>query len=202
MCLLPELKNQLCEMNFWNDSCHNNSCPKHHIRRRNDRLVLFDTNAHLNRLSRKDTNLPLMKIPTNCDLYINDCIVDPNDWNNPINFTNPNIQVCRSFGIHPKTLAPKAFFSRISGHLVELANEFPIGAYGPIGTTNLTNDSNSSPSFDKILKDHCRIQKSSKIPILICNLESDFVTHQEIQNKSKKYESLACNAIKSITNTK
>lgn len=171
-------------MNFWNDSCQNNPCPKHHIRRKNDRLVLFDTNAHLNRLSRKDANLKLMKIPTNCDLYINDCIVDPNDWNNPINFTNPNIHVCRSFGIHPKTTAPKAFFSRTSGHLVELANQFPIGAYGPIGSTNLTDETEQSPNFEKILKDHSRIQKSSGIPIIICNMDSDQEAHQTIKKLS------------------
>lgn len=122
-----------------------------------------------------------MQLPTNCDLYINDCVSDPTDWNNPINFNNPNIHVCRSYGIHPKTTAPKAFFSRINGHLVEIANQFPIGGYGPIGTTILANDTDSTPNVEKILKDHGRIQNSANTPIMVYNLESDIEVNQCIK---------------------
>lgn len=107
-------------------------------------------------------------------MYINDCIIDPLDWNSPINFVNPNIHVCRSFGLHPKTLAPKSFYSRASGHLVDIANNFPIGGFGPFGQFNSDSlDNEKSPDLRKIINDHQRIKQSSETPILINNIDSD-----------------------------
>ena len=125
----------MCFDNLWNDSCRNNKCHRHHLRRSGDKLILFDANAHLNRLARK-TDTRTIKIPINCEIYINDCCVDPQDYGNPISFNNPNIHVCRSLGLHPYTQAPQPFFKRVFQKIIEISSTFPIATIGPFGTTN------------------------------------------------------------------
>lgn len=125
-----------------------------------------------------------MKIPINCDLFINDCIIDPQDWTNLIHFTNPNIHICRSFGIHAKTIAPKAFFTRAANHLTDLANNYPVGAYGPFGLLKSPNTSDSSPDFSKFISGHQNIKNNQDIPIIISNTESDSQAHAIL----KQYE--------------
>ncbi len=71
-------------------------------------------------------------------MYINDCCIDPEDYGNPISFTNPNIHICRSLGLHPHTQAPQAFFKRIFQKITEINTIFPIASIGPFGTTNTT----------------------------------------------------------------
>ncbi|CAF1047024.1 unnamed protein product, partial [Brachionus calyciflorus] len=57
-------------------------------------------------------------------------------------------------------------------------NQFPIGGYGPIGTSNQTVQNDSSPCVDKIIKDHNRTSDSANLPLLINNLDSDNEVHQ------------------------
>ena len=117
-----------------------------------------------------------MKIPTNCDLFINDCVIDPQDWTSLIHFNNPNIHVCRSFGIHPKTIAPKAFFTRLTYHLRDVANNFPIAGYGPFGSIS-TDTPEFSPDLEKLLSNYQHIKNTLNMPIIISNQDSDSQTH-------------------------
>lgn len=113
-----------------------------------------------------------MQIPVNCDLYINDCVVDPIDWYNPIEFTNPNIHVIRSYGIHPKTNAPKPFFTRLSTHLVELGSKNTIGGYGPFSIQNIQ-ENPSCKFFEQFINDYWRIKNVGLRPPLIMSSTND-----------------------------
>lgn len=108
-------------------------------------------------------------MPVNCDLYINDCVVDPLDWQNPFNFTNPNIHVIRSLGVHPKTSAPKAFFNRLSDHLTTIMDNSYIAGYGPFSIQN--NEFSTSPDFWHFISNFSK--KLNYPPILISSSSRD-----------------------------
>lgn len=195
---------QLCEENFWFDSCKNTSCPKHHIRRIGDKLILFDCLAHLNRLNRRIKNLNTMKMPVNCDLYINDCVIDPLDYIQPIKFTNPNIHVIRSYGIHPNTTAPKAFFTRLQGHLNNMSERDTLAGCGPFSAQS--NDSDKTPNFFDFLTRCSTFNSRQKHPTHISSSPKDInltnkmpndtiIIWQNLNNNSADYFANFCRDI-------
>ncbi|MEI2419622.1 hypothetical protein V6O07_05065, partial [Arthrospira platensis SPKY2] len=144
-----------------------------------------------------------MRIPINCDLFINDCILDPLDWINPITFTNPNINVVHSYGIHPKTNAPKPFFTRLARHLFTLNNSNLSAAFGPI--TILSEKVPSTPNFCDFISEYRNL--SADPPILISSSPTDLaqmdklsfenttVIWQNLNNTTPEYINNFCRKI-------
>lgn len=160
----------LCFDNLWYDSCRITRCQRYHLRRNGDKLILFDANAYLNRLARK-TDIRTTRIPINCEVYINDCCVDPEDYGNPISFNNPNIHICRSLGLHPNTQAPQPFFKRIFQKITEINNIFPLASIGPFGETNKT--ITSSYKLEELLDFLKLSRKEETTTITILSKEAD-----------------------------
>ena len=168
----------LCESNFWYDSCHTFECKNFHIRRYGERLTLIDTNSHLNRLNRKFGNVTIMEIPKNCDLYINDCVLDPEDWHNPILINNPNVNISRSLGFHPNTQAPQAFFSQAVRVLSEMTKFMPIQAFGPFGASH--NKSDLNYSLQQILVEHHNSKHPHILPLLFYVIDNPLLAKQAL----------------------
>jgi hypothetical protein len=66
-------------------------------------------------------------------------------------------------------------------HLVDIANQFGVAAYGPIGCFSYTTDNDSSPNFTTLTAGHRRLQRPATTPLLIANLDSDDEAHRTVQ---------------------
>lgn len=144
-----------------------------------------------------------MRIPINSDLYINDCILDPLDWINPIIFTNPNIHVVRSYGIHPRTNAPKPFFTRLADHLSTISNLNLTAGFGPLSF--IPDNTPSTPDFGKFLSVYKNIVPNP--PFLISSSPNDLeyvdkllfpnttIIWQNLNNNEPEYFSTFCRKI-------
>jgi len=134
------LHKSACPDNFWKDSCKDAGiCNLLHIREANKTLHIVNSCINLNRVQRKcklqtpSTDLTATTLPTNCELYIVDSIVDPEDFANQIAFKNNHIFVARSFGLHASTVAPSEYFSAILTALLTIEKEFKLAYVGPFG---------------------------------------------------------------------
>ena len=134
------LHKSACPDNFWKDSCKDAGiCNLLHIRETNKTLHIVNSCINLNRVQRKcklqtpSTDLTATKLPTNCELYIVDSIVDPEDFANQIIFKNNHIFVARSFGLHASTVAPSEYFTAILIALLTIEKEFKLAFVGPFG---------------------------------------------------------------------
>ena len=178
------IHDDLCARNFWDDDCFDD-CGKLHIRRNGQKLVLFDGLCHLNRLQRKTrSKLNSMELPHNCELFLNDCCVDPEDWGKPITFNNPNIHVARSIGLHPNTLCTGNFFKETTQHLKTIAQKFQLASIGLIGATSTINDD----TFNYKIQDIINVLKTNpnnhNTPIYIKSdsLDNDNHIHKAIKS--------------------
>ena len=176
----PQIHNQLCQDNFWYDTCSNRNCPQYHIRRRGDKLILFDAAAHLNRLHRKDNNsISNIHLPTNCELYINDMCLDPEDWGKVISFKNPNINIARSLGFHSGTSIPSGFGKEALLHFRNIYDSFPMATLGSLG---LNKTGVSGYDLEDWLLTSKKFNNSTSTPIYIQSSGNDEKIHKIIQD--------------------
>ena len=126
---------KLCPRNFWDKSCESPNCSMLHIRRPGRMLALFNTCANLHRINRKIGKglLSTMRMPEDCELYVVDSQIDPEDFGSSINFQSRNIFIAHAIGLHPSTGAPMEYFDEFTRHLRVLDQRHDFAYVGPFG---------------------------------------------------------------------
>ena len=143
-----ELHPGLCPKNFWDNSCTAHSdCTNLHIRQQGRRLTLFNAAANLDRIKRTigSTTLQHMRLPTECDFYVVDSQVDPEDFGHPFVFLSSNIFVARAIGLHPSLDAPDAYLNEMHSSLKRLDDIHALAYLGPFGSLVSTSTSLDPP---------------------------------------------------------
>jgi len=131
------LHKSACPENFWKDTCKDsNICNLLHIREHGKTLHVVNGCINLNRVQRKcmsTSDITATVLPQNCELYVVDSIVDPEDFANPISFKDTHIFVARAYGLHTSTVAPREYFNQVLTALLTMEREFKLAFVGPFG---------------------------------------------------------------------
>jgi Tat protein secretion system quality control protein TatD with DNase activity len=172
----------LCNDNLWYDNCPSeNTCHKYHIRHKGQSLRLFDTHANLYRVSQKKghNKAELFHLPLNTELHIMDILCDPETWHNPITTVQPNIQIHRAIGLHPKYKLKLECLTDLQQALSKLLKLYNFQACGLVGAETLGNEPYGLATLNSTLDTFRRQPK----PVIIHSRLSDQYCVAAVNNR-------------------